>query len=705
MNSYLLKPGLRQVIGRAGERQVTEVCVDVKEWLEKWPAGRPYMAAMTPGGQRTVLDAQLNAANKMMTAIVPDELMIAPGMYVYQAAWLSGGEQVASDRYDCIVMGSQLAKTWTPHCKAPDWAERIFVAAETIENAMDAVLDIDRRVNPVPDGSLTIDKLSEDLKREVVNNYVTPEMFGAVGDEETDDTDAINAAIQAANEKGCAVYLPGHYYCDGTVKLLRNTMLYGRDGGGKGGSRITSHAEIAMTADGADGAWHVCVKNVQLWGDRRTNTGLVISTNYPYDNADRIGQNWKNMFVHFVVRYFNVGVKFTYSGEDAKCSSENLFLHCKIMDCVTGVFCDNYDSLNNTFIQTDIEAQNPDYGGVPQGPAIHVTNGGGFYFYGCSLIKKGPIVKMSGSLKSCNVNIDSCRIEMLEENPDGYVFGIVNGPTVTGSTLMSDAVLNITGTQLYSHDRMPAAGTPEEEIPPMTQLLIKGEGSGTINISNVNVKYADGNCAMRLTECYDGRNITHKDSGAILYQLNAENVVGAMPAVRENLMYCGQIRQKNVRLRDSGYTAWSELRADYDIIGWTERTSDVHTIRFTRNTPDSVYVKRGFRLPKGVKLLKMGFVKWEQQNTKVIKAKLFAVKDEEDWAGSSFSLATDAELICEVQADADARGYAEAYVSGDHGLEAGASEGFEECRYYLTFWNDTQNAAADARCDVILYYI
>ena len=72
----------------------------------------------------------------------------------------------------------------------------------TVENgtATDAQVDawLDRHpeaTTTVQDGSLTESKLSNALKLKIIKDYVTPEMFGAVGDGVTDDTQAWKRAI------------------------------------------------------------------------------------------------------------------------------------------------------------------------------------------------------------------------------------------------------------------------------------------------------------------------------------------------------------------------------------------------------------------------------------------------------------------------------------------------------------------------------
>lgn len=75
---------------------------------------------------------------------------------------------------------------------------------------------------PVQDGSLTENKFSDALKLKTIKDYVTPEMFGAVGDGVTDDSVSFQSAINSNRP----VFLEKTYLIDG-VNLITGTVVYG----------------------------------------------------------------------------------------------------------------------------------------------------------------------------------------------------------------------------------------------------------------------------------------------------------------------------------------------------------------------------------------------------------------------------------------------------------------------------------------------
>jgi predicted phosphodiesterase len=138
MKTYLIKPGIRQAIAKAGETDVA-VAFDGRAWKTEYPAGRPQLLVTAPGGRQTPVT--VTEEGGMIEGQVPAELLSAPGAYVYQFVWTQGTTQQASNVCDVIILASQLADTWANRRHTPEWAERIFLAAEVIEGAMDGTLE------------------------------------------------------------------------------------------------------------------------------------------------------------------------------------------------------------------------------------------------------------------------------------------------------------------------------------------------------------------------------------------------------------------------------------------------------------------------------------------------------------------------------------------------------------------------------------
>ena len=137
MRTIILEPGTRQQIGRSGDTGVM-VQFRAMPWHQAYPAGLPYLMVTSPGGVRTPVT--VTYADGMISGVVPDELLVKPGLYKYVFAWVSAGEQVMSSPCGALVLDG-VSKRWNPHSAGPDWAERIFIAAEAIEGKTEGIIE------------------------------------------------------------------------------------------------------------------------------------------------------------------------------------------------------------------------------------------------------------------------------------------------------------------------------------------------------------------------------------------------------------------------------------------------------------------------------------------------------------------------------------------------------------------------------------
>ncbi|MBM6667534.1 hypothetical protein H6A64_06735 [Lacrimispora saccharolytica] len=80
----------------------------------------------------------------------------------------------------------------------------------------------------VQDDSIEEIKFTEELRKKTLKDYVTPQMFGAIGDGIADDTTAIQNAIKFCEENHRILYFPnGVYIVSDTLILSRSIVLTG----------------------------------------------------------------------------------------------------------------------------------------------------------------------------------------------------------------------------------------------------------------------------------------------------------------------------------------------------------------------------------------------------------------------------------------------------------------------------------------------
>lgn len=85
------------------------------------------------------------------------------------------------------------------------WRNEKIASPEVVNEVLEQHPDW---VTTVQNGSISEEKLASSLKPQVMNAYVTPEMFGATGDGQTDDTAAFETMVAQGNK----IYVPDNSY-------------------------------------------------------------------------------------------------------------------------------------------------------------------------------------------------------------------------------------------------------------------------------------------------------------------------------------------------------------------------------------------------------------------------------------------------------------------------------------------------------------
>lgn len=124
------------------------------------------------------------------------------------------------------------------------------------------------------------DILVERQRIDYLSNYVTPQMFGAVGDGVTDDTEALQNCFDTASKNGILCKIPHGVYCFQNLAIKNNIAVEGVDKTLAKLKHIGSGCAITIKPENAS-SWltfpRVALKNVSIAGNENSDVGIRVS--------------------------------------------------------------------------------------------------------------------------------------------------------------------------------------------------------------------------------------------------------------------------------------------------------------------------------------------------------------------------------------------------------------------------------------------
>lgn len=109
-----------------------------------------------------------------------------------------------------------------------EWVEQSLATDAQVATAVQNWLNAHpEATTTVQDGSLGENKFTDELKKKTVKDYVTPQMFGAVGDGETDDTEAFINMLNSINGRKVVILPKGTYALRWSDTQFNNVVLIG----------------------------------------------------------------------------------------------------------------------------------------------------------------------------------------------------------------------------------------------------------------------------------------------------------------------------------------------------------------------------------------------------------------------------------------------------------------------------------------------
>lgn len=190
----------------------------------------------------------------------------------------------------------------------------------------------------VQDDSIGITKFTDETRKMIIKDYVTPQMFGAFGDGEHDDTDAFNKAILSDTD---IIYIPSGTYCVRKISLMDKKKIIGEDFKNTI-IKITGNDYGVELNEGIVSG--TVLKNIAIVNEGNASVGLFLVSR---KNTDNVGGLWDSHIKNVRVINFSYGMIFAGGlkqiNDDSTIDTPNQY------DNIEKLYIDNYTEMGAWF--------------------------------------------------------------------------------------------------------------------------------------------------------------------------------------------------------------------------------------------------------------------------------------------------------------------------------------------------------------------
>ena len=485
------------------------------------------------------------------------------------------------------------------------------------------------------------------------------EDFGAVGNGSTDDTVAIQAAIDAAVAGGSLrVHIPaGEYKITDTITIDQSLSLY-IYGDGERTTELRFYNAVAdkVFFDATAASSNTHFEDLHFV-DNTAGTSTCFRAQDDLPDTDGFS-HYKDSFERCRVSSFKTGILITTSdpasGATHAFCSEPLFLHSRFKNNRTAFRVQNLQAVDITLVATDIE--NDDAG--ESYTFIRDDVGATFNIYGGSFVGKGVFYdcyQAGGSTslwQAAKLSVTDARFELRSPH-NGTVLKPVASAFATNGTINLDRCLFLNSTQtltLVNFGGKTAITTRDCKVTSGTLKVIQSPTTG-ITSSFVSADgYYNSFGSVDISGCY---GVVYEKATSSPYGAYDERYTA--PTVVKNAM---SDPAGSYTIDANGFMTFKSN--DFFQRGAGLGPAETKRLVYNLDRPLSSFGSVKFILPNMATPIKFFLFKHPNYRTTNVQYKLYAVKDVANWVlPGTFAVATDAIEIAATGATTNTAGYLE----------------------------------------------